>query len=142
MISTKKPLTLLGIKLVVHIKPEVRESWTPRATPAYYIGLALRHYRCYRIWITETNAERISDTIAWFLYYTNLEIHTNHTTLLSTAHELTYTLLQPILSSSSPHYLTTISNHYWNWRKFSKIPSLLMPLLPVLMVITLLMRMM
>ena len=73
----KTPIAPLGTKLLVHIKPEVRESWAPRATNAYYIGPALRHYRCYRVWITETNAERVSDTIAWFPHYTNLPIHTN-----------------------------------------------------------------
>ena len=95
-------LAPLGTKLLVHIKPEVREGWAPCATPTYYIGPALRHYRCYRVWITETNAERMSDTIAWFPHYTTLPIHTNQTTLLSAAYDLTQALLQPSLSSYSP----------------------------------------
>ena len=86
--SSKKTLAPLGTKLPVHIKPEVRESWAPHATLAYYIGPALRHYRCYRVWITETNAEWILDTIVWFPHYTNLLIHTNQTTLLSALLEL------------------------------------------------------
>ena len=53
----KTPMAPLGTKLLVHIKPEIRESWAPRATNGWYIGSALRHYHCYRVWILETNAE-------------------------------------------------------------------------------------
>ena len=53
----KTPMAPLGTKLLVHIKPEIRESWAPRATNGWYIGPALRHYHCYRVWILETNAE-------------------------------------------------------------------------------------
>ena len=53
----KTPMAPLGTKLLVHIKPEIRESWAPRATNSWYIGPALRHYHCYRVWILETNAE-------------------------------------------------------------------------------------
>ena len=78
----------------------MRESWALRAAPAYYIGPDLRHYRCYRVRITETNIKWISDTIAWFPHYTNLTIYTNQTTLSSAAHELTQSFLQIRISSS------------------------------------------
>ena len=45
----KTPIAPLGIKLLVHIKPEIRESWAPRATNGWYIGQALRYYCCYRV---------------------------------------------------------------------------------------------
>ena len=73
----KTHIASLATKLLVHIKPEIRESWTPRATNGWYIGPALRHYRCYRVWILETNAERISDTIAWFPRHVKMPTPTN-----------------------------------------------------------------
>ena len=85
----KTPITPLGTKLLVHIKPEIRESWTPRATNGWYIGPALRHYRCYRVWILETNAERISGTIAWFLRHVKMPTPSNELAILSAPHDLT-----------------------------------------------------
>ena len=81
----------------------MRESWTPRATNTWYIDPVLRHYRCYRVWMIETNAERISDTIAWFPHYTNMPVHTNQPTILSTTYEITQALIQSRLSSYFPH---------------------------------------
>ena len=105
----QKNLAPLGTKLLVHIKPKVRESWAPRATNAWYIGPALPHYRCYLIWIIDTNTERISDSIAWFPHYTNIPVYTNQSTILSATHKLTQVLLQPRLSAS---FFPLAHNHF------------------------------
>ena len=31
----------------------------------YYVGPALEHYRCYKVWAEATNRCRITDTLAW-----------------------------------------------------------------------------
>jgi hypothetical protein len=38
----------------------------PCAIDAWYIGPAMKHYRCYRVWIWNTRSERVTDTLAWF----------------------------------------------------------------------------
>ena len=98
----KTPLAPAGTKLLVHIKPEIRESWAPRATSGWYLGPALRHYRCYRVYIVETKAERIVDTVAWFPTYVSMPTPSSTTTLLSAAYDLTQALLSPRTSSPLP----------------------------------------
>ena len=62
----RTPLAPPGIRILIHEKPAVRETWAPHAVDGWYIGPAMFHYRCFRVWATETQAERISDTVAWF----------------------------------------------------------------------------
>ena len=62
----RTPLAPPGIRVLVHEKPTIRETWAPHAVDGWYIGPAMHHYRCFRVWIDETQAERTSDTVAWF----------------------------------------------------------------------------
>jgi hypothetical protein len=43
-----------------------RGTWSPHAVDGWYLGPATKHYRCYRVWIWDTRAERIADTLSWF----------------------------------------------------------------------------
>ena len=90
----KTPLAPLGTKLLVHLKPEVRETWAPRATRGWYLGPAMRHYRCYCVGIVKTQAERFADTVALFPTYVSIPTPSSTTTLLSIAYGLTQALLQ------------------------------------------------
>ena len=60
------PLAPPGIHVLVHEKPDNRKSWAPHANDAWYIGPALEHYRCFRVYMRETQSERITDTLTWF----------------------------------------------------------------------------
>ena len=60
------PLAVAGTKVVIHDKPAVRGSWAAHGLDGFYLGPALGHYRCWRVWCTSTESERITDTIAWF----------------------------------------------------------------------------
>ena len=60
----RTPLAPPGTKVMVHEKPMDRETWAPHASEAWYTGPAMHHYRCYKVWVWETRAERISDTLA------------------------------------------------------------------------------
>jgi len=62
---SKHPMAPAGMKVVVHEKPLQRGPWDPHGVEGYYLGPALEHYRCFRTWISHTNAQRISDTISW-----------------------------------------------------------------------------
>jgi hypothetical protein len=62
----KEPMAPPGIRVLVHVKPDQRKTWAPHAEEGWYIGPAPEHYRCYRVYMTETKAERISDTVSWY----------------------------------------------------------------------------
>ena len=45
-------------KVVIHEKPQQWKFWAPHGNQAWYIGLELEHYQCYRIYIPETHLHR------------------------------------------------------------------------------------
>ena len=59
----KSPLIPPGTKVILHSKPAQRKSWAFHGEQGWYIGPALQHYRCLRIYIPKTHAERITDTV-------------------------------------------------------------------------------
>jgi len=59
------PIAPIGVKVIIHEKPNHRESWAPHGVEGWYLGPALRHYRCYRVLAAHTMAERVTDTVAW-----------------------------------------------------------------------------
>ena len=60
------PLTPPGIKCQIHEKPKQRASWDPHSADGFYLGPALEHYRCHKVFVNKTNKQRISDTVAFF----------------------------------------------------------------------------
>jgi len=60
------PLVPPGTKVLLHEKPDVRRTWAPRGTNAWYIGPALEHYRCVECYMPETRSTRIADTLEYF----------------------------------------------------------------------------
>ena len=61
----RTPLVPPGLKVLSHVRTDDRKSWDPHAQQGFYIGPALHHYRCHRVWITKTAAERIAQTVKW-----------------------------------------------------------------------------
>lgn len=59
------PIAPIGVKIIIHEKPAQRQSWAPHGVEGWYLGPALRHYRCYRVLAARTMAERVTDTVAW-----------------------------------------------------------------------------
>jgi hypothetical protein len=77
----RTPIAPPGIRVLVHETPSAQSSWSPHAVDGWYVGPAADSYRCYRIWIWETRAERISDTLAWFpkkSHYAPCLLHRHH----------------------------------------------------------------
>ncbi len=58
----KTLLAPLGTKGLVYEDPAVRASWAPHGTDAYYVGPALKHYRCLRFYMPGTQRYRVADT--------------------------------------------------------------------------------
>ena len=61
--------------MLAHDLPSQRKSWAPHASEGFYLGPALNHYRCYRIWNVRTQSERVSETVFW-LPHNNISVPT------------------------------------------------------------------
>jgi hypothetical protein len=61
----KNPLAPPGTKVMIHMKPEQRASWDPNAKLGWYIGPAMRHYRCLRCYLPQTRTEVDTDTLSF-----------------------------------------------------------------------------
>jgi hypothetical protein len=51
-----------GTKCISHVKPDKCKSWDLHGDLGWYIGPVMEHYRCWKVHITKTNAERTTDT--------------------------------------------------------------------------------
>ena len=58
----KTPLAPIGTKLVIHAKPNKRDSWSFHGEDGWYIGPAIDHYRCITCYILSTFKTRFTDT--------------------------------------------------------------------------------
>ena len=59
------PLAPPGCKVIAFEAPQHRQSFAPHGIPAWYIGPTLEHYRCYKVYVPKTRAERICDTVSF-----------------------------------------------------------------------------
>ena len=60
------PLAPPGIKCQIHEKSNQRKSWAPNSVDGFYLGPAMQHYRCFKVFVTKTNGQRISDTVEFY----------------------------------------------------------------------------
>jgi hypothetical protein len=91
----RTPMAPPGTKIISHSKPANRTSWAPHGVPGWYIAPALEHYRCYTVYITKTNATRISDTVEFFPTNTMLPSLTSADAAQHAARDLIQALLHP-----------------------------------------------
>jgi len=56
------PMAPPGTEVLIHLKPNRRQSWSFHASNAWYIGPSLKHYRCIRSIMASTGGERLTDT--------------------------------------------------------------------------------
>ena len=46
------PVAPPGTRVLVHEKPTVHATWALHAVDGWYLGPAMHHYRCYRVWLS------------------------------------------------------------------------------------------
>ena len=88
----RTPLAPPGTRVFVHEKPTQRRTWGPHGIDGWYVGPAMDHYQCYRIWIPSTHAERIADTIQFFPTLLHTPTLSHRDAALQAARELTHAL--------------------------------------------------
>ena len=106
----RTPLAPPGTKVLIHEKPNNRETWAAHGVEGWYLGPALNHYRCYRVYSTDTRAERIADTLAWFPTHVKMPTAESNEAAIAAAHDLIHALQNPSPASAlSP---LTDNEHY------------------------------
>jgi hypothetical protein len=76
----------------------VKSSWAPHAVPGWYLGPALKHYRCFRVWARAARAERIKNTLEWLRTTVPMPVPPQTDLILAAAKDLTAALLPPAVS--------------------------------------------
>jgi hypothetical protein len=88
----KCPFAPLGCAVMAHVKPKNRQSWNVHVDTSFNIGTAMEHHRCFHIYIVNTRATRISDTVFFkHQYITNPQV-THKTLVMKVASDLTSAL--------------------------------------------------
>ena len=99
----KTPLAPPGTKVILHEKPQQRKSWDPHGTEGWYLGPALDHYRCYRVFTIKTKAERITDTVEFFPQRTPVPYTTPTDVAIRATNDLIRVLENPTPSTPFAH---------------------------------------
>ena len=104
---TRTPLAPPGTQVIVHEKPTNHQTWAPHGTDGWYLGPALHHYQCYRVWVPCTHAGRIVDTISFLPKAVPLPELAHKDATIQAAWELTHALQQPRFADHSPKSMMT-----------------------------------
>jgi len=59
------PISIYGMRAIVHEKPEDQKSWDNHGVEGFYLGPSLNHYRCWDFYIPKTQRTHLSDTVQW-----------------------------------------------------------------------------
>jgi hypothetical protein len=102
----RTPLAPPGTQVLVHEKPAQRGTWSTHTVDGWYLGPAIHHYRCYRVWIQETSVERIADTLAWFPTKVKMPLSSSSDLAIAAAHDLVNALRNPSPASPISHFAT------------------------------------
>jgi hypothetical protein len=105
----RTPMAPPGIRVLAHVKPALRTTWSPHAEDGWYIGPAMDSYRCYNIWMWETRAVRICDTLSWFPTKNIMPLASSTDLIVAGLHDIRHALLHP--SAGSPLAPLTDSHH-------------------------------
>ncbi|KAI2494253.1 hypothetical protein MHU86_20271 [Fragilaria crotonensis] len=105
----RTPLAPPGIRVLVHIKPSERTTWSPYGADGWYTGPALESYGCYTVWLWDTRATRICDTLTWFPTKTTMPLASSNDLILAGVQDIIHALQHP--SPGSPLAPLTDSHH-------------------------------
>ena len=101
------PLAPPGIHVLVHEKPDNRKSWAPHANDGWYIGPAINHYRSYRVYMRDTQGERITDTLSWFPQHIPLPTATSTEIIVASLQDV----VQELQAPTAPNAILQLDNN-------------------------------
>jgi hypothetical protein len=85
----REPLAPLGCKTQCFADPERRTSFGAHSMDSWYIGTSKQHYRCYKVFMKDTRAERVTDTAVFQHRHVTNPTVSMADKITSAAHELT-----------------------------------------------------
>jgi hypothetical protein len=91
----RTPLTPLGTRVMVHETPKKQRSWAIHGQEGWYLGHAPEHYRCYRVFVSSTAAERIAETVEFFPATSNMPRTSSADAATKAASNLIHALQNP-----------------------------------------------
>ena len=97
----KTPLVPPGTKVLVHMKPNNRNTWAPNGEEGWTVGYSLEHYKCIQAYFPNTRSERHVDTVTFSPAVVPFS-HVNLEGLLRQAATGIITILTALLSSTTP----------------------------------------
>ncbi len=59
----RTPLAPLGCKVQCHEKAANRGSWAEHSVDGWYIGTSQDHYCAFNVYVKQTRAKRVTDTV-------------------------------------------------------------------------------
>ena len=91
----RTPLAPVGMKCIIYEDPKTRGTWDVHGKDAFYLGPALEHYRCYKVYVRDTKSERIGDTIEFFPAYAKMPAISSQDIVAHAAEQLSHALQHP-----------------------------------------------
>ncbi len=86
--SNANPFAPLGCKVEAYLHPGTRETWAPHTASGYYLGNSYEHYRCHKIYISDTRHTRVCDTVFFKHKYLTMPTITLADALIKAADKL------------------------------------------------------
>ncbi len=97
------PMAPPGTKVMVHENPTQRQTWGTHGINGWYLGPALEHYRCYRVFANQTKSERNSDTVEFVPQHTSVPYRTPTDVAIQATTDLIQVLRNPKPSTPYAH---------------------------------------
>jgi hypothetical protein len=91
----RAPMAPPCIRIIAHETPNRRQTWAPHGKDGWYIGPALEHYRCYRVYTNRTRSERLVETVELPPTEVKVTFPSSKDLAAEAAKKLTYALTNP-----------------------------------------------
>ena len=105
-----------GTKVVVYETPAARNSWALHGIEGWYVGPAIKQYRCFRYFIPKTGSERIGEIVQFFQQQVRMPSTSSQDVAIKAIHDLTYDIKHPtaatptlLLGDEKTHALKTLA---------------------------------
>jgi hypothetical protein len=89
------PLAPPGIRILAHDKLDKRASWAPHGEDGWYISPAMKHYRCFHVYINKTKSERVVDMVEFFPSRYNMPKFSSSDAIIKAAKDMIQALREP-----------------------------------------------
>jgi hypothetical protein len=86
------PLLPLGCPVITHNKSATCRTWDFRGSDGFYVGVSLKHYRCYCIIDAKTKSLHISNTVDFRHHYLTIPTVTPANTIVHSLNAISNTI--------------------------------------------------